>query len=153
MSGAGSKAIRVYDCRTGERAPQTTRSPEAGFINDNVVTRQGVVLHRLAACQQLYFIPFGKKGALGELQRIPITGDFVSRPAGFNAQRHREGQGRQDADPGQEQHRASCSPPTPTTGVDEGASRSTGGDGELDNGDGMLRKGRKLYVVENRDDA
>ena len=29
----------------------------------------------------------------------------------------------------------------------------TGGDGELINADGLLRKGRKLYVVENRDDA
>jgi hypothetical protein len=34
--------------------------------------------------QQLYFVPIGKKGALGELQRIPITGDFVYG-AGFNA--------------------------------------------------------------------
>ena len=29
----------------------------------------------------------------------------------------------------------------------------TGGDGELVNADGIMRKGRKLYVVENRDDG
>ncbi len=101
MSGAGSKAIRVYDARTGDEI-RSYPVPEAGFINDVIVTRRGAYFTDSAA-QQLYFIPFGKKGALGELQRIPITGDFVYG-AGFNANGIEAAQGRQDADPGQEQH-------------------------------------------------
>src|SRR5688572_23837459 len=84
VSGAGSKAIRVYDARTGDEI-RTYPVAEAGFINDVIITRRGAYFtDSLLPNQQLYFIPFGKKGALGELQRIPITGDFVYG-AGFNA--------------------------------------------------------------------
>lgn len=149
VSGAGSKAIRVYDAQTGELR-RTYAVPEAGFINDNVVTRQGVYFTD-SQVQQLYFIPFGKKGELGELQRIPITGAFVYTPNEFNAN------GIEKAKGGKtliliSSHDGALYSADAATGVTKRIA-VTGMDGELENGDGILRKGRKLFVVENRDGA
>jgi sugar lactone lactonase YvrE len=147
-SGADSKHIRVYDSRTGDELRDYS-VPEAGFINDNIVTRQGVYFTD-SQVQQLYFIPFGKKGALGDLQRIPITGDFVYG-AGFNANGIEKAKGGKTLILVQSST-GDLYTADAKTGVTERIAVS-GGDGELANGDGLLRKGRKLYVVENRDDA
>ena len=82
VSGAGSKTIRVHDACTGGLL-RSYAVPDSGFINDVVVTRRGAYFTD-SNVQQLYFIPFGRHGALGDLERIPITGDFVYG-AGFNA--------------------------------------------------------------------
>ena len=119
--------------------------PEAGFINDNVVTRRGVYFTD-SQVQQLYFVPFGKKGALGELQRIPITGDFVYG-AGFNANGIEKAKGGKtlilvkSSDPGK----------LYTADAATGVTKEIALDKPVTNGDGLLRKGRKLYVVLNRD--
>ena len=147
VSGAGSKAIRVYDSRTGDEI-RSYPVPEAGFINDNVVTRQGVYFTD-SNVQQLYFVPFGRKGALGELQRIPITGDFVYT-AGFNANGIEKAKGGTTLILISSNTGKLYTADAATGATDEIA--VTGGDGELVNGDGIMRKGRKLYVVENRDD-
>src|SRR5215210_2321327 len=148
VSGAGSKAIRVYDARTGALTAEYA-VPEAGFINDNVVTRRGVYFTD-SNVQQLYFIPFGKKGALGELQRIPITGDFTYG-AGFNANGIEAARGGKTlilikSSTGELFTADAASGLTKRIAV-------TGDDGELINGDGILLTGRKLRVVENRDGA
>jgi hypothetical protein len=82
VAGAGSKAIYVYDASTGadERVYPV---PEAGFINDVVITRRAAYFTD-SQVQQLYKVPIGRNGRLGELERIPITGDLVYT-AGFNA--------------------------------------------------------------------
>jgi hypothetical protein len=144
VSGAGSKAIRVYDSRTGDEI-RSYPVPEAGFINDNVVTRRGVYFTD-SQVQQLYFIPFGRKGALGELQRIPITGDFVYG-AGFNANGIEKAKGGRtlilvkSSDPGK----------LYTADAATGVTKEIALDKPVTNGDGLLLKGRKLYVVLNRD--
>ena len=146
VSGAGSKAIRVYDSRTGEEI-RSYPVPEAGFINDNVVTRQGVYFTD-SNVQQLYFVPIGKKGALGELQRIPISGDFVYGP-GFNANGIEKAKGGKtlilvkSSDPGK----------LYTADAATGVTKEIALDKPVTNGDGLLRKGRKLYVVLNRDNV
>jgi sugar lactone lactonase YvrE len=82
VAGAGSKRIYVYDASTGaeERIDDV---PEAGFINDVVITRRAAYFTD-SQVQQLYKIPIRRNGRLGELKRIPITGDLVYT-AGFNA--------------------------------------------------------------------
>jgi len=148
VSGAGSKAVRVYNSRTGALIREYA-VPDANFINDVVITRRGAYFTESQVIPQLYFIPFGKKGALGELQRIPITGDFVYT-AGFNAN------GIEKAKGGKtliliSSNTGKLYTADAATGVTDEIA-VTGGDGELANGDGIMRKGRKLYVVENRDD-
>lgn len=144
VSGAGSKAIRVYDASTGALI-RSYPVPEAGFINDNVVTRQGVYFTD-SQVQQLYFIPFERKGELGELQRIPITGDFVYG-AGFNAN------GIEQANGGKTLILVKSSDPGKlyTADAETGATKEIALDKPVTNGDGLLRKGRKLSVVLNRD--
>src|SRR5215217_1953400 len=142
VSGAGSKAIRVYDARTGALTAEYA-VPEAGFINDNVVTRRGVYFTD-SNVQQLYFIPFGKKGALGDLQRIPLTGDlkYDTNPQTF------ELNGIEAACGGKQlisvqSHTGKLFTIDPATGL----TKEIVLDKVATNGDGLLRKGRKLYVV------
>jgi hypothetical protein len=147
VSGANSKFIRVYDSRTGEEI--RSYAVDSGFINDNVVTKRGVYFTD-SQKQQLYFIPFGKKGALGELDTIPITGDLVYTPGQFNAN------GIEAARGGKTLILVNSFTGELFTADASGATKRiavSGGDEELKNGDGILLKGRKLYVVENRDDA
>jgi outer membrane protein assembly factor BamB len=146
-SGADSHVIRVYDARTGA---EIRNYPVAGsgFINDVIITRRGAYFTD-SNVPQLYFIPFGKKGALGELQRIPITGDFKYTAGLFNAN------GIEKARGGKtliliSSHDGALYTADAATGVTKRIA-VTGMDGELKNGDGIMRKGRKLYVVENRD--
>ncbi len=153
VSGAGSKAIRVYDSRTGDLI-RDYPVLDAGFINDNVVTKQGVYFTD-SSVQQLYFIPFGKKGALGELRRIPIRGDFVYG-AGFNANGIEAAKGGKTLILVQSStgnlYTADAVTSGPTTTKRITLEQSSGTDNELDEGDGLLLKGRRLSVVENQDD-
>jgi hypothetical protein len=148
VSGADSKHIRVYDTRTGDQLRDYFAGDDAGFINDVIVTRRGAYLTD-SNNAWLYFIPFGKGGELGELTRIPLGGDYVIG-AGFNAN------GIEAARGGKslivvKGNTGELFEVDAATGVADRI-EVTGGDGELVNADGLLLKGRKLYVVENRDD-
>ena len=145
VSGAGSNSIRVYDARTG-RELMSYDVPEEGFINDVVLTRDGAYFTD-SIVPTLYFLPFGRKGALpDELERIPISGDLVYGP-GFNAN------GIEAARGGRTLILVKSS-----TGELFTADPATGRTRRIDlgaenvaNGDGILLEGRTLYVVRNRD--
>src|SRR5687768_7166763 len=76
-SGADSKHIRVYHARTGDElrdyAVGADGSFIAGFINDVIVTKRGAYFTD-SNNPWLYFIPFGEHGALGDLERITLSG-------------------------------------------------------------------------------
>lgn len=145
VSGAGSKAIRIYDVRSGEEI-KSYPLPDSQFINDVVLTRQGAYFtdSRLPV---LYFVPRD----LGPLQQIALGGEWT-QVTGNNAN-------------GIVATRKSLVLVNSTTGeafalpqVTSGTAAArritiTGGDGELINSDGLLLKGRTLYAVENRDEA
>jgi hypothetical protein len=148
VSGADSKHIRVYDAATGAQLRDYFAGNDAGFINDVVVTRRGAYFTD-SNNAWLYVIPFGPHGALGDLQRLALSGDYTTG-AGFNAN-------------GIEAARGGRSLIVVKTNTGElfdvdaatGTARRiavTGGDGELVNADGLLLQGRKLFVVENQDD-
>jgi hypothetical protein len=148
VSGADSKHIRVYDARTGDELSDYSVD-DAGFINDVIVTRRGAYFTD-SNNPRLYFIPFGKRGELGDLvERIPLRGDDVNE-AGFNAN------GIEAARGGRslivvKSNTGELFEVDAATGIADRI-ELTGGDGELINADGMLLEGRTLYVVENRDD-
>ena len=148
VSGADSKHIRVYDARTGDQLRDYFAGDDAGFINDVIVTKRGAYLTD-SNNAWLYFIPFGERGELGDLARIPLGGDYTNG-AGFNAN------GIEAARGGKslivvKGNTGELFEVDAATGVADRI-EVTGGDGELINADGLLLKGRKLYVVENRDD-
>lgn len=82
VAGASSRRIYVYDARTGADV-RVYEVPGAGFINDVVVTRRAAYFTD-SQVQVLYRVPIGRRGSLGDLQTIPLTGD-IAYAAGFNA--------------------------------------------------------------------
>jgi hypothetical protein len=152
VSGAGSDRIRVYDVRDGRLL--ANYPVDAGFINDVILTRRGAYFTD-SQIQQLYFIPFEPGGELGdELITIPITGDLVYTPGQFNAN------GIEAAKGGNvlivvNSFTGKLYTIDPATGASKEivVTGAPGTDGELDEGDGILRQGRRLFVVENQDDV
>jgi hypothetical protein len=148
VSGADSKHIRVYDARTGEQLRDYFAGVDAGFINDVIVTKRGAYFTD-SNNARLYFVPFGKHGELGDLTRIPLGGDYMN-DAGFNANGIEATRGGKSLIV-VKSNTGELLEVDAATGLADRI-EVTGGDGELVNADGILLKGRKLYVVENRDD-
>jgi hypothetical protein len=81
VAGGESKAIYVYDARSGEDVAAFPLA-DAGFVNDVVVTRRAAYFTD-SLVAQLYKLPIGRHGELGEVERIPLSGDF-QMAEGFN---------------------------------------------------------------------
>ena len=144
VAGAASKRIYVYDARTG--ADQAVYEvPGSGFINDVVVTRRAAYFTD-SSVQQLYRIPIGRRGALGGLETIPITGDLVYG-LGFNAngiEATRNGKALIVV----QSNTGKLFRANPRTGV----TREIALDRPVENGDGILLAGRTLFVDRNQDE-
>jgi hypothetical protein len=85
VAGGNNHTVRVYNALTG-RLLETYAFPNAGFINDLVITRRAVYATD-SNNLQLGVIPLGRSGRLpepSEATLLPLTGDFVLEP-GFNA--------------------------------------------------------------------
>jgi sugar lactone lactonase YvrE len=85
VAGGGGKEVRVYSSRSG-RLLETYAFPSAGFLNDLVVTRKAVYVTD-SINQQLAVIPLGRHGRLKDPARAsvsPLTGDIAYQD-GFNA--------------------------------------------------------------------
>ena len=143
VSGGDSQGIYVYDSRTGADVA-TFELPDAGFINDVVLTRDAAYFTD-SLVQQLYRIPIGRKGELGELERIPLTGELQFTDE-FNVNGI-------DTAPGGRGLIVVKSNTGQLYRVDprSGDTREIVLDQPVTNGDGILRHGHTLYVVQNRD--
>jgi sugar lactone lactonase YvrE len=147
VAGGGTGKAFVYDARNGDLIREytlTTLSPR--FINDVVVTPRGAYFTD-SNNQQLYLIPFGRGGSLGDVQTIPLTGD-LSFSAGFNLN------GIDATESGRwlvvvQSNEGLLFRVNPRTGVTRQL-ELTGGDGNVRMGDGILLDDRKLFVVQNR---
>jgi hypothetical protein len=141
VSGGGSKGIYVYDARTGADVA-AFMLPDAGFVNDVVLTRRAAYFTD-SLVQQLYRVEIGKRGRLGEPERVPITGDLVFQ-GGFNANGIEAVSDRTlivvQSNLGK----------LYTVDAETGRSREIKLDRPVTNGDGILLRGRTLYVVQNR---
>jgi sugar lactone lactonase YvrE len=142
VSGGASKGIYVYDSHTGEDVASYA-IPDAGFVNDVVLTRRAAYFTD-SQVQRLYRVPIAKDGSLGELELVPISGDLQFGP-GFNANGI-------EALPGGRTLIVVQSGPGKLFAVDaaSGASREIALDAPVTNGDGLLLRGRILYVVQNQ---
>jgi hypothetical protein len=144
VAGADTKHIYVYDASTGadERVYDV---PDSMFINDVVVTRRAAYFTD-SMVQQLYRIPIGRRGALGDLEVVPITGDLVFGP-GFNAN---------GIDATREGRRLiivqSNTGKLFRANARTGKTREIALDRPVTNGDGILLAGRTLLVMRNRDE-
>lgn len=144
-AGGRTGQVRVYDTRSGQllRSEQVG-APGSSFVNDVVVTRDAAYFTD-SLSPNLYVLPIGRGGRLGEVRTVPLTGD-LQYTTGFNA------------------NGIEASPDGRTlivvqsnTGLLFTVSPRTGATRQIDlggesvtNGDGLLRRGDRLYVVRNQ---
>jgi hypothetical protein len=142
VAGGASKGIYVYNARTGTDVASYA-IPDAGFVNDVALTRRAAYFTD-SQVQRLYRIPIARDGELGELELLPITGDFQFEP-GFNANGI-------VALPGGRTLIAVQSGTGKLFAIDavSGDSREISLDEPVVNGDGLLLRGRTLFVVQNQ---
>jgi hypothetical protein len=143
VAGGGSGGIYVYDSRTGADVASFS-PPNAGFVNDVVLTRKAAYFTD-SLTPQLYRVAIGRKGELGPLEIIPYSGELAFED-GFNVN------GIDTAPHGRglivvQTNLGKLFRVSPRTG----RTREIMLDEPVVNGDGILRLGRTLYVVQNRD--
>jgi sugar lactone lactonase YvrE len=145
VAGAGFGTASIYDARSGALLREfQLATPPGTFINDVVVTKQAAFF---TDSQQpvLYRIARSKNGEPGAVTTIPLTGDYEHVPGEFNL------------------NGIVATPNGKTLIAVQTVARrlflidpSTGatkaidlGGYDLANGDGLLLKGKTLYVVQN----
>ena len=152
VSGARTGQAYVYDARTGDelKTYQLT-APMATFINDVVVTRRAAYFTD-SVNKQLYVLEFGERGALpATAKTLPLTGEleYDASPDTFElngiaATRNGKQLIAIQSRTGQ------LFTIDPATGATRRiALQGVSGD-KLEFGDGILKRGKTLWVVRNR---
>jgi len=148
VAGASTGNAYVYDARTGALLKTYQLATAPTFINDVVVTRHAAYFTD-SSKPVFYKIPLGGNGSLGAAQTIPLSGDYT-HVAGFNLNGI-------DATPNGKALLAVQSANgrlyriDPTTGVAKAITLANGE--SVVNGDGILLDGKKLYVMQNQNNA
>jgi sugar lactone lactonase YvrE len=147
VAGGPTGTGRVIDVRTGDIIRNYTFTTEPSFINDVVLTRD-YAWFTDSQQPQLYGVPLGRGGRPGgpaSVVTLPLTGDW-EQVEGFNANGIAE-----------TPNRKALLVVNSTTGslyrVDPSSGVATGvdlGGASLTAGDGLLVRGRTLYVVQNQ---
>ncbi|HEX6256110.1 MAG TPA: hypothetical protein VFZ70_09920 [Euzebyales bacterium] len=155
VAGGPTGELRVYDATSGDEIAVVQLSdPGAGFINDVIVTGDAAYATD-SFNATLYRVPLTGR-EVGEPEPLTLTGDFELAP-GFNANGI-EAVGGGDAT---RLILAQSADPTDGTGsalylVEPGENEAEAIriaiDGDVTNADGIVLRGRTLYVVENQQD-
>ena len=150
VSGGPTGMAFVYDARTGADLASYQLTPEgtaATFVNDVAVTHKAAYFTD-SLNQQLYVVPFGRKGRLpgqDAVRVLPLTGD-LQYIAGFNLNgiaASRDGRALLAV----QSNTGLLFRINPRTGVTRQVDL---GGASLTNGDGLLLLGRVLFVVRNQ---
>jgi sugar lactone lactonase YvrE len=142
VAGALTGQAYVYDARNGETlATLRLAPPETALINDVIVTKDAAYFTD-SFNPRLFVVPIARNGALGTLYELPLSGDYVHDPDGFNLNGiEATPSGRAlivDQTDAGKLYRVD-----PKTGV----AREIQLDARLREADGLLLRGRTLYVV------
>ncbi len=147
VAGGSGGDARVVDSRSGKvLASYTLTTSSSTFVNDVVLTRHAAWFTDSSQAQ-LYRVPLGRGGSLptqDRVQTVPLTGQWVQGDdLGANGIT-------------QTPDREALLVVNTTTGLLYRVDPATGGATQVDvggvsleRGDGMLREGRTLYVVQN----
>lgn len=147
VSGGPNGDGRVYDTDSGELVAQYQFSTEPSFINDVIVTRTAAYFTN-SSQPELYKVPLGRGGsvpAADAFETIPLSGDFQFTPNAFNTN------GIETNPNGRFLIIVNSSAQT-LYRVDPDTGHATAIDiGQpLPNGDGLVRRGQTLFVVQNQ---
>ena len=146
VSGASTGKAFVYDVKTGAliREYQLASGTDPTFVNDVIVTRKAAYFTD-SNRPVLYRVAIGGHGTPGDATSIPLTGDYQHQ-SGFNLNGiEATGDGRTLFAVQTASGRLFAI--DATTGVARAVDL---GGTMLTNGDGMLLRGRTLYVVQNQ---
>jgi sugar lactone lactonase YvrE len=143
VAGGGTGTASVYDARSGELLKRYTLTTATSFVNDVIVTRRAAYFTD-SLQRQLYVLDLGRRGKLPESARtLPLTGLPAAVPGfEFNGI---EWTGRRLI--AVNSALAKLFEIDPRDGESEEIELEGG---DVANGDGLLLKGRKLYVVQNQ---
>jgi sugar lactone lactonase YvrE len=150
VAGGPTGDAYVYDADDGSNRARYDLAPDGAdtFVNDVVVTRDAAYFTD-SRLQQIYVVPLGRRGRLpaqSRVRTVPLTG-AIQYTTGNNAN------GIEYARGGRvlvivQSNTGKLFRVNPSSG----RTREIGlGGGDVTNGDGLLLDGRKLYVVQNRD--
>ena len=145
VAGGATGFGRVYDAGSGALlAEYPFTAPGTGFINDVVVTRDAAYFTD-SNNPVLYVVPLGRGGKPGAMTTLPLTG-AIAYAAGFNVN------GIEASPDGRtllvvQSNKGLLFAVSARTGV---ARPVDLGGYALTNGDGLLRRGSTLYVVQNQ---
>jgi len=142
VAGGATGAVTAYDGTTGEELGRWT-VPGSGFLNDVEITR-GAAYVTDSSVQRLVVVPLGRHGKLPAADgatTLPLTGDLVYG-AGFNANGIRALSG--GALVVTQSSTGDLYRVDPRTGVTD---RIEVAGRDLTAGDGLVLRGRTLYVV------
>ncbi|WP_168223598.1 hypothetical protein [Pseudarthrobacter sp. NIBRBAC000502772] len=81
VAGGGTGKAFVYNTESGEPVDDFTLAP--GFINDVALTQDGAWFTNSAA-GELYFLPVGRHGELGDVETLPLSGPAAGLTGQFN---------------------------------------------------------------------
>lgn len=145
--GTGGDA-RVIDVRSGAVLASYKFRDADTFVNDVVITRQAVWFTD-SRQPTLYKVPLGRHGQLPDqagIQKLALTGDLVVTPGATNLNgivTTPDGRGLLVG----QSNTGKLFRVDPATGVTDEV--DLGGEA-VPNNDGLLREGKRLYVVQNR---
>ncbi len=149
VAGAAGGDGRVIDTRTGKvLASYTFTTAPSTFVNDVILSKDAAWFTD-SRQPVLYKVPLGRDGSLpgqAAVQTIPLSGDYVHDPVNLNANGIALTPDRRNLIIVQSAT-GFLFRVDPRTGVTR---RIDLGSTVLTNGDGLLRSGRTLYVVQNR---
>ena len=141
VAGGPTGKAFVYDASTGDDVATLSLTGGQTFVNDVVVTKRAAWFTD-SVNPVLYRVPIARDGSIGDPETIPLTGDLVYQTGfnvnGIDAARHllvivQSNTGK-------------LFTVAPETGVTREIDL---GGGDVMNGDGILLRHRKLFVVQN----
>lgn len=145
ISGGVSGSIRVLDTRTN-RLTATYRPTTTGFVNDVILYGDRAWFTNSYA-PVLYTVPRGRGGRRGDLREVPLGGEWEQAPTGISANGI-------ETTPDGRALIVVNGPAGKLFRVDPKTGHATlitlRGASDVLNGDGLVRVGRTLYVVQNR---
>lgn len=146
VAGGGTGVGTVYDTRSGKQLARFAFDTSGtAFINDVVVTRKAAYFTD-SRYPVLYVVPLGRGSRIGEFTALPLTGALAVVPGATNLN------GIETSPDGRtllavQSNTGKLYSIDPVSGV---TTEVDLGGVSVANGDGLLREGRTLYVVQNR---